>query len=224
MPHRFQRRALAYLFAVGFVLAGVGVFASQLAGRPAEEWIKTLDGETRIKDLRIEEVVAAMKLQPGQTVADIGAGTGLFSIPVAKAAGARGRVYAVEVDAGFFPSINKRAADNGVANVQTVLGVFTDPKLPATNIDLAFFHDVLHHIEDRAGYLKTLARYMAPNGRIFVVDFEGGKGPHLKQKELQVSREDLAGWMKAAGFVQIADTQMFADKYVLTFGRASAAR
>jgi SAM-dependent methyltransferase len=125
----------------------------------------------------------------------------------------------VEVDAGFFPSINKRAADNGVATVQTVLGVFTDPKLPATNIDLAFFHDVLHHIEDRAGYLKTLARYIAPNGRIFVVDFEGGKGPHSSQKELQVSREDLAGWMKAAGFVQISESKLFADKYVLTFGR-----
>jgi len=199
-------------------MAPAATLSGQLASRPAEEWIKTLDGTTRVATLKIDEVVTAMQLKPGQTVADIGAGTGLLSVPVAKAVGPRGRVFAVEIDAGFFPSIKKRADDNGVANIQTVLGSFTDPKLPVT-VDTAFFHDVLHHVENRGDYLKTLAKYIAPAGRIFVVDFEGGKGPHAQQPELQVSREQLGAWMKAAGFTQAADAKLFDDKFVLTFAR-----
>jgi ubiquinone/menaquinone biosynthesis C-methylase UbiE len=193
--------------------------AAQLGGRPAEEWVKTLDGTTRVESLKIDQVVAAMKQQPGQTVADIGAGTGLLSVPVAKAVGPKGRVFAVEIDAGFFPTIQKRAADAGVTNVERVLGAFTDPKLPAQNIDLAFFHDVLHHVENRGAYLKTLAGYLSKTGRIFVVDFEGGKGPHAQQADLQVSREQLAKFMQEAGFVQSAEARLFDDKYVLTFSR-----
>lgn len=215
-----SRRASLFLAAaLCWTIASAAPLSGQLAGRPTEEWIQTLDGTARVATLRIGEVVAAMQLKPGQTVADIGAGTGLLSVPVAKAVGPRGRVFAVEIDAGFFPVIRKRGDDNGVANVQTVLGSFTDPKLPVTNVDLAFFHDVLHHVENRAEYLKTLAKYIAPAGRIFVVDFEGGRGPHVRQPELQVSREQLAAWMKAVGFTQVADAKLFDDKYVLTFAR-----
>ena len=98
----------------------------QIASRPVEEWIKTLDGPQRVADMKIGELVAALKLQPGQTVADIGAGTGLLVVPLANAVGARGRVYAVEIDAGFFPQIRKRVDAAGVKNVDTVLGKFTD--------------------------------------------------------------------------------------------------
>jgi ubiquinone/menaquinone biosynthesis C-methylase UbiE len=193
--------------------------AAQLGSRPAEEWIKTLDGPARVAALKIDEVVAALRLQPGQTVADIGAGSGLFAVPIARAVGPRGRVYAVEIDAGFFPEIKKRAADGQVANIETVLGKFTDPALPVRNVDLAFFHDVMHHVDDRAGYLKTLAGYIAPSGRIAVVDYEGAMGPHAKQPELQAPRDQLTAWMQAAGFTMVEDIKLFEDKYVLVFAR-----
>jgi ubiquinone/menaquinone biosynthesis C-methylase UbiE len=216
---KFHHACLSWAAALCLTIASVSPLADQLASRTAEEWIKTLDGTARVELLKIDEVVAAMHLQPGQTVADIGAGSGLLSVPAAKAVGPRGRVFAVEIDAGFFPAIKKRADENGVANVQPVLGSFTDPKLPVTTVDVAFFHDVLHHVENRGEYLKTLARYLSPAGRIFVVDFEGGKGPHAQQPDLQVSREQLSAWMAAAGFVQIADAKLFPDKFVLTFAR-----
>jgi ubiquinone/menaquinone biosynthesis C-methylase UbiE len=193
--------------------------AAQLGSRPAEEWIKTLDGPVRVAGMKIDEVVSALKLQLGQTVADIGAGSGLLDVPFAKAVGPRGRVYAVEIDAGFFPEIRKRAAAAQVTNVETVLGKFTDPALPVKSIDLALFHDVIHHVENRAAYLKTLAGYLAPAGRIVVVDYEGGQGPHGSQPELEVTRQQLAGWMKDAGLAQVDDVKLFPDKYFLVFAR-----
>jgi len=193
--------------------------ARQLGSRPAEEWIKMLDGPQRVATLKIDEVVAAMKLRPGQQIADIGAGGGLLEVPLAKAVGPSGRVYAVDIDAGFFPEIRKRAADAHLTNVETVLGQFTDPALPAKNIDVALFHDVMHHIEKRGEYLKTLAGYLTPAARIVVVDFEAGQGPHPDQPQLQVSRRQLAGWMRDAGFVQADDVKLFTDKYVLVFAR-----
>ena len=193
--------------------------AAQLGSRPAEEWIKTLDGPARVAGMKIDEVVSALKLQPGQIVADIGAGSGLLEVPLAKAVGPRGRVYAVEIDAGFFPEIRKRAAAAQVTNVETVLGKFTDPALPVKSIDLALFHDVIHHVENRAAYLKTLAGYLAPAGRIVVVDYEGGKGPHSSQPELEVTRQQLAGWMKDAGLAQVDDVKLFPDKYFLVFAK-----
>jgi len=200
------------------ILAATTVSA-QLASRPVEEWIKTLDGPARVSALKIDEVVAALKLAPGQIVADIGAGSGLLEVPLAKAVGARGRVYAVEVDAGFFPEIKKRTDAAQVTNVQTVLGKVTDPGLPVKNIDLALFHDVLHHVEGRAAYLKTLTAYIAPAGRIAVVDYEARQGPHAQQPDLQVSREEIEIWMKAAGFQKVDDAKLFADKYVLVYAR-----
>lgn len=189
----------------------------QLGSRPAEEWTRTLDGPQRIASMKIAEIVAALKLQPGQTVADIGAGTGLFEVPLATAVGPKGKVYAVEIDAGFFPEITRRAADAQVTNVETVLGRFTDPALPVRNIDVAFFNDVIHHVDKRADYLKTLAGYLAPSGRIAIVDFEAGKGPHRTQPELEVAREQLVGWMKDAGLTQVDDIKLFDDRYFLVF-------
>jgi ubiquinone/menaquinone biosynthesis C-methylase UbiE len=193
--------------------------AGQLASRPAEEWTKTLEGAERVSSLKIDEVVAAMRLHDGDQVADVGAGSGLLEVPLAKAVGAKGRVYAVDIDAGFVPEIKKRAADAGLTNVQTILGKFTDPALPDTNIDVALFHDVLHHIEDRPGYLKALTRYLSPKGRVVVVDYEGRQGPHADQPELQVTREQLAGWMKDAGLTQVQDVKLFPTKYFLVYAR-----
>jgi ubiquinone/menaquinone biosynthesis C-methylase UbiE len=193
--------------------------AAQLGSRPVEEWIKTLDGPARVAGMKIDEVVAALKLQPGQEVADIGAGSGLLEAPLARAVGPAGRVYAVEIDPAFFPEIQKRAAAAQVTNVETVLGKFTDPVLPVKSVDLALFHDVIHHVKDRGPYLEALAGYLAPSGRIAVIDYEGGVGPHRDQPELEVTREQLAGWMTRAGLKQVEEVKLFPDKYFLVFAK-----
>ena len=219
LSYRRPRQPFVVFEAFAALMIAWAIVSPQLGSRPADEWIKTLDGPQRVATMKIPEIVAALKLQPGQTVADIGAGSGLFEVPLAKAVGPKGKVYAVEIDAGFFPEIQRRAADGQVTNVETILGKFTDPALPRKDIDIAFFNDVIHHIEGRPAYLKTLAGYLAPTGRVAVVDFEAGKGPHPTAPELEVSREQLVGWMKDAGLSQVDDIKLFDDRYFLIFAK-----
>jgi len=184
--------------------AGAAVSARQLAGRPADDWTARLERPERIAALRIDYVIASLALKPGQNVADIGAGPGILSVPMAKAVGPGGKVYAVEIDKDYFPHIEKRAAAEHVKNVVPVLGAFTDPKLPARNMDVALFHDVLHHIEDRAGYLKAVAGYMKPSGRIAIVELPP-TGSHKDDPSLVVTKDQVKGWMADAGFVPVKE-------------------
>jgi ubiquinone/menaquinone biosynthesis C-methylase UbiE len=207
--------AVVMALSAGQILTG----AAQLGSRSAEEWVKTLDAPTRIQNLKIDETIARLGLKAGMTVADIGAGSGVFEGPLATAVGPRGTVYAVDLDRGLLDAINKKAAEARVTNVKTVLGRFTDPALPASDVDVAFINDVLHHIEDRSAYLKSLARYIKPSGRIAVIDFHPDAGGHRNQPELQVSKDKAASLMAEAGFKPIEEIALFTDKYFVVYGR-----
>ena len=206
--------AIAIVWSAGHVLAG-----AQLGTRSAEEWLKTLDSPARIQNLKVDETIARLGLKPGMIVADIGAGSGIFEGPLATAVGSSGTVYAVDVDQGLLDAINKKAAAARVTNVKTVLGKFTDPALPASDVDVAFINDVLHHIEDRSTYLKNLARYVKPTGRIALIDFHPDLGGHRNQPELQVSKDKAASLMADAGFKPVEEISLFTDKYFIVYGR-----
>jgi len=195
---------------------GPGPAQAQLASRAPEEWIKTLESPQRIQGLKIDETIAALQLKPGDMVADIGAGTGLFEAALAKAVGPTGKVYAEDVDQGLLDAIGRKQKEFQIANIVTVLGKFTDPMLPA-NVDLAMINDVLHHIEDRATFLKNLGKYIKPGGRIAVIEFIPEKGGHRGQPELQVSKEQAARWMADAGLTPTQELELFADKYFVIY-------
>jgi ubiquinone/menaquinone biosynthesis C-methylase UbiE len=142
----------------------------------------------------------------------------LFSVPLAKAVPS-GRVYSVELDEGFLAQIRGKAKSENVTNIVPVLGKFTDPSLPARDVDVAFFHDVLHHVENRAAYLKSVANYLKPDGRIVVIEFNPGDSPHKAEPSLIVSREQTAGWMADSGLVPAEDIQLFPDKYFVVYRR-----
>lgn len=207
------------LAATLFVAALPAIGAAQLAPRPTPEWIARLERPERIAELKIDEIIAKLRLAPSNVVADLGAGPGVFSIPLAKAVSPGGKVYAVEIDQQFLDHIGQKLTQQHITNVVPVLGKFTDPALPAMDVDLAFFHDVLHHIEDRAGYLKSLARYMKPSGRIAVVELDPERGSHRDDPALRLTKEQVAGWMSAVGFTPTDEFNLFDDKWFVIYGR-----
>jgi arsenite methyltransferase len=209
---------------LGAMLAG-GVTQSwaQLAPRKAEEWEKTLESPNRTATQKVAEVLSDLSLKPGMIVADIGAGSGFFSRPLAKAVAPGGKVYAVDIQQGLLDYINKRDTEENIRDIQTVLGEFDDPKLPVRNVDLAFINDVLHHIEHRAVYLKALGTYMKPAGRIAIIEMnkDDPNTGHKNQPELLVGREEIVGWMSDAGFKLVEEhADLFpGTKWFLIFGR-----
>lgn len=219
MTIRRHLRAASLFAAIVAVVALARPASAQLASRPAEEWIKTLDAPARLAGLKTDEVIAALKLRPGDVVADLGAGAGAFSLPLARAVAPSGKVYAVELDEGFLTHIGRKAREEKVTNIVTVTGKFTDPALPARDVDVAFFHDVLHHVENRAEYLKNVVRYLEPGGRVVIIDFDAAQSPHRTQPELVVSRDQVTQWMAGAGFAPAEDVKVFSDKYFLVFAR-----
>jgi cyclopropane fatty-acyl-phospholipid synthase-like methyltransferase len=196
---------------------------AQLAARQATDWISTLESPQRIAGQKVDEVLAKLALRPGTVVTDIGAGSGLFTRPLAKAVSPGGTVYAVDIQQDLLDYINQRDRQEHIQNVTTVLGEFTDPKLPSRDVDLALINDVLHHIENRAAYLKTLGTYMNKSGRIAIIEMnkDDPNTPHRKQPELLVSRQEIDQWMSDAGFKRVEEfPDLFpGTKWFLVYGR-----
>ena len=189
---------IALVLILGFFDTSV----AQLGGRPADDWMAMMERPDRVAGLQVDAIIGRLDLKPGQVVADIGAGPGVFSLPLARAVGPSGRVYAEEVAQAFIERINEKIKEQQITNVQPVLGTFDDPRLPF-DVDLAFFHDALHHVENRAGFLKTVARSLKPDGRFAVIEYDGRNGPHKAAPELQITKEQLDAWMAAIGFVPV---------------------
>ena len=141
-----------------------------------------------MQNLKVDETIAKLGLKPGMIVADSAPVPGSSKVrspkPTTRRHGVRGRRR---------PGTARRHQQDGArsARAQCDNGArrVTDPALPASDVDVAFINDVLHHIEDRSAYLKNLARYIKPAGRIALIDFHPELGGHRNQPELQVSKD-----------------------------------
>jgi predicted methyltransferase len=121
-------------------------------------------------------IVSALALAPGMTVADVGAGNGGFSVVLAHSVGARGRVYATEVDRGDIDRIADRARGEKLENVTTVLGTQTDTGLPAGCCDAILLRLVYHHFTDAGAMRRSLWDALKAGGRLAVIDVPPQKG------------------------------------------------
>ncbi len=199
--------------------------AFQLGAQPVQEMIERAERLERTVEFQteVELVIAYLQLKPGDKVADIGAGAGAFSWPLARAVAPTGKLLAVDIDSGLLDYIDRRAKREKIENIQTVLGTFDDPNLPTRQVDLAFFHDVLHHIEHREAYLKALSSYLKPNGRIALIELnqKDPQTPHRGQPELLISKDEVKQWMAAAGFRPVREINMYGmkDKWFIIYVR-----
>ncbi len=183
--------------------------------RPAEEALARWDRPQRVAGLNVDEVIAKLKLKPGDVVADIGSGSGAFSIPMARAIAPNGTLYAVDIDQALIDFVGERAKKEDVGNVRTVLGEYDDPKLPVRSVDVAFFHRVLHMIEHRQAYLNAVAKYLKPDGRIVIIE----KEPEDQSDWMWLKRSDVDTWMAAIGFYPAERFGVFDDKWFVAYQR-----
>jgi len=159
----------------------------------AEEYAKMLEEPGRDEWQKPAEVLRALELKPGDVVADIGAGSGYFS---RKFAAHVAKVYAVDIDERLL----KIAAQNSPSNVVTIVSAPDDPKLPANSVDVVFFCDVLHHIDNRPAYYAKLRSALKPGGRIVNVDFYKKQLPIGPPVEMKLAESLVVGEFKKAGF------------------------
>ena len=193
---------------------GPALASAQLAQEPADKYIAAMDRPDRV--LKINEVIEKLKLKPGDIVADIGSGSGVFSIPMAKAIAPNGILYAVDIDQKMLDFVADRAKKEGVTNLRTVLGQYDDPKLPVKDVDLAFFHRVLHMIEHRQVYLNATANYLKADGRVVVIDKNKEDSP---DSWMWLNQSDVDTWMAAISFYPAEKFAVFDDRYFVSYQR-----
>jgi ubiquinone/menaquinone biosynthesis C-methylase UbiE len=140
----------------------------------------------------------------------------VFSIPLARAVRPGGKLYAVEVDEKLLAHIVEAGTEQGVTNIEPVFAEYHDPLLPP-GVDLAFIHDVLHHIQDRDTYVKNLAGYLKPGARIAVIDFKAGAGGHRNDPGMQLGQEQVTAMMAKVGMKPAEEIALFEDKWFVIF-------
>ncbi len=146
-----------------------------------------------------ERVIASLELQQSQHLADLGSGSGYFTLRLAEAVGRTGKVYAVDVDLEMNEVLAQRAKDGGFDNIEVILAKYDDPRLPESGVDLIFSSNTYHHLEDRVAYFARVAKYLRPNGRIAIIDFNGEGWLH-KLLPHWTAAEVIEGEMKEAGY------------------------
>lgn len=152
---------------LGFFLAALLLF---MACARLKQW--AYEGVNRDQWQKPETVVAALHIKPGQVIVDLGAGSGYFTFKLAKAAGAAGKVYAVDIDPDMIGLIAKRSEEEAATNVETILAKPDDPLLPESSVDLVFTSNTYHHIDNRIAYFTNLRKYLRPGGRVAIIDFD----------------------------------------------------
>jgi ubiquinone/menaquinone biosynthesis C-methylase UbiE len=185
--------------------------------RSTEEWVRVLETPDRDGWQKPREVVDALRLKPGAAVADIGAGSGYFSVRFAAVVGPQGTVYAGDIDAGLIDYLKQRAVKAGLQNLKPVLGQPDDPLLPADSVDLVFICDVIHHIENRGLYYARLAQTLHPGGRLVIVDFQKQELPVGPPAAMKIAKPDLIAEVEQAGFALREEFDFLPYQYFLVF-------
>jgi ubiquinone/menaquinone biosynthesis C-methylase UbiE len=221
---RFAARAALVLVA-GAILVATPFAQSQPQGgsHPARLFppsdLGLLDAPDRDLWQRPDQIMDALGIADASVVADIGAGSGWFTIRLARRVGPRGLVYAEDVQKEMINAIVRRVGREGFNNVQPVLGFKSDPKLPASSLDAVLMVGVYQEIEDRVTMLSNLAKALKPQGRLGVVDFRlDGTGPGPAPEE-RVSPDVVVNDATKAGLKLVRQEPFLQYQYFLIFGK-----
>lgn len=188
-PERYEVRRVHDPYGIGKFYMGREI--AQVMGHLGAGWLERPERE---REEQPAKLMKALKLRPGQVVADIGAGSGYFTFRITSEVGPKGKVYAVDIQKEMLDLIRKRMRDNRVTNVEPILGTITDPKLPAASIDLILLVDVYHEFSHPYEMTEAMVKALKPGGRLVFVEYrlEDPKVPILlvhKMTQRQVLKE-----------------------------------
>ena len=220
---RHLARAVVPVLVVACLAAAAATLAAQSHPRHGNLFdpqnLGLLEGPDRDAWQQPGRIMDALGISDGSTVADLGAGGGWFTVRIARRVGPNGVVYAEDVQPQMIESINRRVLREGFRNVRTVLGTYTDPKLPAASCDAVLLVEVYHEIEDRVTLLTNVRDALAPNGRHGIVDFKldgGGPGPAPDER---VDPAVVIADAERAGLRLLSRETFLPYQYLLIFGR-----
>jgi ubiquinone/menaquinone biosynthesis C-methylase UbiE len=162
-----------------------------------------------------------MELKPGMSVADIGAGTGLYTRPMSESVGSTGRVYAVDISPSFLKHLRKLVMDQKLANVEVVAGDDRSTRLPPNVVDVAFVCDTYHHFEHPQETLKSIFAALKPGGMLVVVDFEriAGQSRDWTMTHVRAGKAEFRREIEQVGFVFRDEVKIegFKENYLIRF-------
>lgn len=183
------------------------------------EFTKRFEVESREVYAHREKIVAAAKVKPGMSVADIGAGTGLFTRLFADAVGPEGKVYAVDIADSFLKHIDKTSADRGFRNVSTILATADSSNLAEGSVDVAFICDTYHHFEFPEKTMSSIHRALRPGGRVVAVDFHRIEGVSSEwvMSHVRAGQEVFRREIESAGFQLLEEPKLLKENYVMVF-------
>jgi ubiquinone/menaquinone biosynthesis C-methylase UbiE len=184
-----------------------------------KKYIETFEGESREIFTHRKEIVAACKLKPGMVVADVGAGTGLFTRLFAAEVGAKGKIYAVDISPTFLEHIRKTAKEAGITNVQTILCTDKSAELQPASVDLVFICDTYHHFEFPLRTMDSIHRALKPGGQLVLIDFHRieGKSTTWTLGHVRAGQEVFRQEIVTSGFRVVGQEELLKDNYFLRF-------
>lgn len=188
-------------------------------GTPFGQWQNVFESEGREVYEHRHRIVETLALRPGMVVADVGAGTGIFALLIARKVGPEGRVVAQDIAPEFIAGIARRAREENLPNLDTQLGDERDAKLAADSFDLIFTSDTYHHFEYPQSMLASLHRALKPGGRLIVIDYERipGRSSPWVLSHVRAGRETVTEEILAAGFRFLRAHEFMRENYFLEF-------
>jgi glucose/arabinose dehydrogenase/ubiquinone/menaquinone biosynthesis C-methylase UbiE len=187
----------------------------------AEAWMKRFEVESREVFAGRVEVMKALELEPGDRIADIGSGTGLYLSAFSGAVGKEGGVYAVDISPKFIEFIRRRVVDENLENVRVVASTERSASLAAESVDHVFICDTYHHFSYYGEMLDSIREGLAPGGQLVVIDFERipGTSRDWLLTHVRAGKEQVRAEIEQAGFefVEEVEVPAFAENYLLRF-------
>lgn len=166
-----------------------------------------------------DEILKALSIKPGQKIADIGAGGGYFSLRFGEAVGKEGQVFSVDTNQDYLNYIQTNASKRGLNNVKLVNIYEGSQQLPDNSLDLIFFRNVYHHLEDRVKLMKEYRQKLKPGGRIVIIEYKPG-GSIFSFRRLfghNVPKKKIVAEMEAVGFRQAEEYDFLSEQSFTIF-------